>query len=417
MKQVIFTYLLLISAYCCAQKSFDKDLGVATHYFELKEYANAIFYYDRCYQVKPKPEIAAQIAMAYSLIRDYKKAEIWFRIVVKKYPCEKYLLEYAEVLRINGKTEQAITTLTKYIGCFGDDHAAVELLERWKEVASWNNDENHFKLNNLARLNSAYSDICAVRHAGGIVFSSSRPGVLIKEKYGRTNGPYYNLYYSEKRNGKWNRPGSFSSMINTLNHEGACTFNSNNDTIYFSRSKRASKNNVNEVLVNPVQLYQSHKTSIGWDKVQLFVFNDTLKSYAHPSISGDGNTLFFCSNREGGFGGMDIYMCIRKRGLWSDPINLGPGINTAGDECYPYFHPSGMLYFSSDGHAGYGGLDVFKVDLAGQAMGEVINLRRPINSSGDDFGFSFNEDKSEGYLTSNRPGGKGMEDVYLVQDQ
>src|SRR5690606_30884883 len=133
----------------------------------------------------------------------------------------------------------------------------------------------------------------------------------------------------------------------------------------------------------------------------------------HPSLSPDGMKLFFSSNMPGGYGGRDIYMSEKQGDTWSKPVNLGPEINSEKDEAFPFFHESGVLFFASEGHSGYGGLDLFMLDLSTRTWGKVINLGKPFNTPQDDFGMIVNTEGTSGYFSSNRDGGMGKDDIYF----
>ena len=163
------------------------------------------------------------------------------------------------------------------------------------------------------------------------------------------------------------------------------------------------------------EIYFSKKKGKGWTSpVLLPLPYDSISTFGHPCISPDGKFLYFASDMPGGQGGKDIWMMKKvKRDEWSTPINLGDQINTPGDELYPFIHPNGDLYFASNGHIGMGGMDIFKADFDDDGtLISVSNMKSPINSSTDDFGIIFEEKFERGYFTSNRPGGKGGDDIY-----
>ncbi len=415
MRCFLLLLTILFSASCWSQKSYKKDLAIAERYFKLGEYANAIEYFTYCYEVTPSLELAKEIAVTYELNRNFKAAEIWYRQLVRKYKARDYLFPWARMMRCNGKYEAAIVHLEKYIRHHEADEEAKEVLSGWNEVEAWREVPGSYLVENLRRLNSEYGDVCATAYKNSLVFSSSRKGVFVQREFGKDQAPYFDLYKSDLEEGKWNKPYKFSSSLNSADHEGACSFSSDFNTVYFTRSEKAEKVHEGETDINPVKLYKSTKTGVGWSRPYRFVYNDSLKSYGHPSIASDGNLLFFASNRDGGFGGTDIYLCVRVDSLWSDPINLGPEVNTSGDECFPFIHESGDLFFASNGHPGLGGFDVFKVNILGEKLSSRENLRYPVNSCADDFGLFLYSDGQSGFVSSNRKGGKGDYDIYLLK--
>ncbi len=414
MKLLLLALLMIGVHNTKAQKIYEKDWRVAIAFYELEEFSNALPYLELCYKRKADFNTAACIADCYYQMRDFSQAEYWYLLIRREYHVENSELMLAKVQRSNGKYAAGINTLQRLLEKNPTNSEASELLRRWEEVAKWKDLESDYLLLKLKGLNTSYSEICAVDYKDGIVFSSSRESTFIRPQYGRINTPYLDLYYSELKKKHWKRPTSFSSLLNSHHHEGACTFSNDYQSIYFTRSERVEKSHKNESNVNPIKLYKSEISMLGWTSPLRFVFNDSLKSYAHPSISEDGKIFYFSSDRDGGYGGMDIYFCVQIDSLWSEPVNLGPVVNTSGNECYPFIHQNGYLYFSSDGHSGLGGLDVFSVNMKEDQPQHVENLRAPINSFADDFGIFLSKDKTKGYLTSNRPGGMGAEDIYMI---
>ena len=393
-----------------SQKGYEKDLAVADRYFELKEYANAIPFYERAYARRKEVHCARQIALSYNLLNEVDQALIWYRVLIKRFKSKTDYLGYGKVYMKKKKYTAAQSCFKRYLKIVPGDFEALNCLEGC--VLGLKRDKNKVVVSNLRQINSPYSDVSAVSYGRDLVFSSSREGVLIKEKFGRTQEPFFNLYISQFRDGlNWGKPHLFSSEINSRGHEGAATFNATGDTIYFTRCEHKFKTKEGDSDVNPTKLFRSIKGVIGWSRPYYFMYNDSLNSYAHPCMSKSGDLFFFSSDMEGGFGGSDIYMCMKIDTVWSEAINLGPGVNTKGDEFYPFYNNDGVLYFSSTGHPGLGGLDIFKYNLEGRSGQDAENLGLPINSSMDDFSIYFLDEKT-GYFTSNRPKGKGKEDIY-----
>lgn len=268
---------------------------------------------------------------------------------------------------------------------------------------SW---RKHVVITNLLQINTERTEYSPAFFGDGIVYPSSR----------RKNGPidkmtgetYHDLYYAPIRTeAMLAKAKSFSLLLNGTSHEGPVTFNTEENTIYFSRTNPKRKKNQ----PHRMNIYEATRGERDWEDVKLAAFNDGDFSYMHPSISPTGDRLFFTSDMPGGFGATDIYMVERVNGKWSRPINLGPNINTPDREAFPFIHPSGVLFFASDGHEGAGGYDIFLVNL-GDPNEMVVNLGSPFNSVKDDFGFILDELGKEGYFSSNRAGGVGGDDIY-----
>lgn len=270
-------------------------------------------------------------------------------------------------------------------------------------------------LRNATAINSEGYDFSPAFYKNGLVFvSSRRKNGPVDEQLGET---FFELFYARlDPNGEPLSPSSFSLRVNSKVHEGPVTFNADNSVMYFTRNnfiqgvqKADSDQKVR------MKIYQAARGTMDWDDVQELPFNSDEYDCRHPSISPDGRMIYFSSDMPGGKGGFDIWVVLRQGENWSDPINMGGKINTPGNEGFPFMHDSGTLFFASNGHEGYGRLDLFMIDLAGGYFGEAINLGKPFNSERDDLGIVLNADGTQGYFASNRPGGFGKDDIYFFK--
>jgi len=270
-------------------------------------------------------------------------------------------------------------------------------------------------LTNCASINTPALEFSPAFYQNGLVFVSSRfKNGPVDERLGET---FFELFYSDlDPNGMPLKAHSLSLEINSQLHEGPVTFNRKGTQIFFTRNNQTggvvrtdSKGKVR------LKIYQAQKGLYDWENVVELPFNSDDYSCMHPTLSADGNTMFLASNKPGGFGGTDLYMVKKVNGAWSDLINLGPDVNTEKNEAFPFFHESGMLFFASDGHSGFGGLDLFMLDLSSRVWGKVTNLGKPFNSAQDDLGFILNSEGTHGYFSSNREGGAGKDDLYLFE--
>lgn len=265
---------------------------------------------------------------------------------------------------------------------------------------------------NLSAINTPYYEFSPTYYQNGIVFVSSRQrGGLIDPKLGE---PYFELFYAKlDREGIPYQPRLFSLEINAKYHEGPVTFTGDAEKMYFSRNNfEDGYFSTDEQGVSRMQIFQAQRGELDWENIQLMPFNDPEYKSMHPTVTEDGMRLYFTSDRPGGFGGMDIYVTEKVDGAWLDPINLGPDVNTTGNEVFPFIHPSGILFFASDGHGGLGGLDLFLIDISERQWGELVNMGPPFNSDQDDFGFTLNASGTQGIFSSNREGGLGKDDLY-----
>jgi outer membrane protein OmpA-like peptidoglycan-associated protein len=271
-------------------------------------------------------------------------------------------------------------------------------------------------------LNSKYQDFDLVKYLDStVIFSSTRRQKSIKQpKWSGNNQPYLELYSAKiNKDGSFTSIEKFSKTINTKFHDADITFSKDLKTIYFSRSNYFNKKYVKDTLGrNLIQLYKARKGKNGkWFEKEM-PFNSKDYQTGHPTLNDDQTKLYFISDMPGGYGKTDIYVVdVYLDGTYSTPKNLGSKINTKGREMFPEIWKNDYLYFSSDGYIdGQGGLDIFSVKLnEGKPEEVAYNLPRPINSYSDDFSISFNKDKNSGFLSSNRPGGKGDDDIYSFQ--
>lgn len=406
---------LIFSVNGMAQKNFSKEADKA---FDNKEYFNSIELYKKAYtKAKRKEEKALIIfktAECYRMIGDSKQAEAWYMKAIKaNFSDPKVKLYLAESKKAQEKYNDALIEYNNYkkevpSDPRGEDGAkSCELAQKWKD------NPTRYKVDNMAMINTkdpdfgpAYTD----KKYNKLFFTSMRPGVTGAALDGTTGENYSDIFEtSQDKNGKWSTPLSMGEPINTKDNEGLPSVTKKGDMIFFTRCiVEKNKETYN-------QLWVAMKKGNAWDAPTKLPFCvDSLK-FAAPSISADGLTLFFSSNLPGGQGDNDIWMSKfdKKEKKWGAPINLGPGINTTGNDVFPFIHDDGTLYFSSNGHLGMGGLDIFRAEKKGEDQwGNVTNMKYPINSAGDDFGIIFEGKKERGYLSSNREGTKGADDLW-----
>jgi outer membrane protein OmpA-like peptidoglycan-associated protein len=277
--------------------------------------------------------------------------------------------------------------------------------------------EKGFTMENLD-FNTEYSDFGGAVSGGKLYIASAQNKG--RRTYGWNEQPFLDIYeLSKDPDGKY-QSVLLESNINTRYHEGAVSFSPDGNTIYFSREsffeKAYERDSITKNRYSVIHLYRSTKLGGKWDTAEGFAINGDSYSVKDPSVSADGRTLYFSSNMPGGEGGFDIYRAsIGTDGSLGTAVNLGKGVNTSGDEGFPYISSDGHLYFSSNGHLGLGGLDVFFTKEEDGKMPAVRNIGAPVNSNADDFAFTLDEVTGEGYVSSNRPGGKGSDDVYGIK--
>jgi hypothetical protein len=231
---------------------------------------------------------------------------------------------------------------------------------------------------------------------------------------GSLNAPFYRIYYSKAvadtaGNGifHYGMPAHFSKELSARFHAGPVTFYD-----HFRKMVFSSTGNKSGVSSKTLQLFFAEEREGAWSVTQSFPYNNANYSVSDPAISQDGKILYFSSDMKGGFGGKDLYRCEYKNGQWTKPFNLGEPVNTPHDEVFPYLHMAKTLYFSSNGHAGLGGLDIFKAEITTEGFDEPQNAGYPVNTNYDEFGIVIDSLEAHGYFSSNRKKGGYNDDIY-----
>jgi WD40-like Beta Propeller Repeat len=284
-------------------------------------------------------------------------------------------------------------------------------------IAEDNKNFGSVSVKNLASLNSDDMDYSPLLYRDGLVFTSTRNFIGEHRKRFKSYKRKFSYLFFAKRDerGRYLEPTPLEGSINGRYHEGSATFNTQGDVMFFTRNSDKGKNEFGKV---DLKIYTAKSNNGIWGEIEeIKTINGDGFSTCHPAISHDGTKLFFASNRNGGFGGMDIYVSYLVDGEWQYPLNLGPEINTDDNESFPFIDQNNKLYFSSGGHDGKGGLDIFfSIWLDNEdeeAWTKVQNLGYPFNSDKDDFAFSIYNNGQDGFFTSSRDGGKGFDDIYI----
>ena len=363
-----------------------------------------------------------QLATAYRLNHDTQNAERWYGQVIATGKAEtEHLLYYAQALQSNGHTEES----SKYYQLFeeatsGDDGRGQATLSVIREGV----DVEDVAVRNERSANTDHLDFSPAYFKDGVVFVTTRKqrGLRHRLRDLWTNDNFMSLAYADAdpTTGELGEATEFAPELNTKYHEGPLCFSADGSHVYFTRNtyNRNRRRDSKEGIMR-LNLYESSVNEEGdWSEPRELPFNTDDYEEAHPAISADGRFLYFASDRPDGFGGMDIYVSKFTNGVWGMPDNLGPAINTPGNEAFPVLHKNGNLYFASDGLGGLGGMDVFSADIrAVQGDGDVTigipqNIGKPFNSEKDDFGFIMNEDLTAGYFTSARGSDSAKDDIY-----
>lgn len=414
-KKYSFLFLVLVFAYPLAAQIRRGD-----KYFHAGEFSKAIPAYERGLKSKNNPQAMENLANAYRITKNYAKAEEWYAKTIAANPnCNTVVFYYyGIVLRNNGKSSEAKVQFKNFVSKNPNDKRASAQVEALDNMQVWLTQTPNYAVSNVTTVNSPVSDIAPVYFDNGILFISDRgeKDVLNGENSPTSGRAFYAIYYTKKTFEKedsiiFGKASKLSRTINKEYHNGPVSVTEDGKTMAFNRVDHIllmkSKNFVNRPMIYFSELKGHH-----WSKPKAFAYNSTDYSCAHPALSADGQFLYFSSDMPGGMGGKDIWMCKREGDGWSKPENLGSEVNSAGDEVFPFIRKDGMLFYSSDGQAGLGGLDIFSATKENGKWGNVANQGAPLNSATDDFGISFNAEGSRGFFTSDRIGGQGDDDVY-----
>ncbi|BDS15385.1 OmpA family protein [Aureispira anguillae] len=365
-----------------------------------------------------------KLGTSYRKVGDFKNAEKVYRSLIEQEddtPLNH--LYYAQALQANGyyfKAGEAYKICHERMKANKETAAAQRALAGYQAC----NQISVFKakgkvsIRNVKELNTPNLDFSPMYYKDGLVFVSTRKMASLEKVDQWLNENCMDLYYAPLVGEQFETPKSFSDQLNTRLHEGPVSFSDDAQKVFFTRNNyQNGKRGKSKDRITKLKIYSAKLKKGLWKEVTELPFNDDDIDVCHPALSADERVMVFASSEgENSQGGMDLYASYWVGNNWTTPVNLGPKINTAGDEVFPYIHPDGMLYFSSTGHGGLGGLDLFMAMSTGDDEKKTwvfpLNLGMPFNSKHDDFGFILNKEGSEGYLTSNRLGGQGKDDIY-----
>jgi len=417
---ILFCLFSLTILEVSAQKK-SRKMVKADQAFTLEQYNKAAELYQKAYQSTKSRSIKSEIifkqAECYRFSGNIKRAESYYKRAIKaKYPDVLVYLKYADMLRMNGNYEEAKDQYQKYIQLNPSDVTGEMGLKSCNYAISWLDNQTRYKVEIMPLVNSRFSDFSPSFGNGEyseIYFTSSRNGGFSNKIDDRTGETFTDLYSSKlNKKGKWSVPEMLPEPINTEGNEGSVALNKRGTTMYFTKCDVQKKKALG------CSIYVSNRKGKIWGPPTLLQIKvDSNTTLGHPTINEDESILIFSSDLSGGYGGKDLWIVKQqKRGKWSAPVNLGPAVNTKGDEMFPFLHSDGTLYFASTGHIGMGGFDIFKSSLdENDSYSSITNLKYPVNSSGDDFGMIIEKSGERGYLTSDRKGGKGGDDIYQFE--
>jgi outer membrane protein OmpA-like peptidoglycan-associated protein len=417
---LLIAFLFTINNNIFAQANFSR----ANAMFDKLSYSSVIPVYLAAMKNEKTAEGASKLAYCYRMINDQKNAENWYSEALKLngvLPINN--LYYAEALMANEKYAEARVALENYMAANGTEKRAKNLLDACKNIKNFQQQNSAYELFQLPYpINSSNSEIGPAIYEGQLVYSSDRDSLVVRNNHTWTGRTFYDIYSATKtgdvNEAKYGKPGRVKSK-NTLTrfHEGPVSFSKDNSKMIITRNNFSKTEGIgkDENGTVKLKLYEAKVVNNKWntDEGATFVFNSDAYNTAHPALNQDDTKLFFSSDMPGGYGGMDLYVATRSGNTYTNPINLGPAINTEGDEVFPFVDNNGTLYFSSNGLPSMGGLDIFSADGEGANWSGVANLGAPINSNKDDFGYVVDDNGEFGYIASNRNETKvGDDDIY-----
>ena len=361
------------------------------------------------------PYVYKQLAESYYNIFNTQEAEKYYAKALEYSDEPELIYRYAQMLKANGKYEASNEQMERFASMRPSDDRATAFRKNPNYLPKILEQGKKFNVQN-ANFNSEQSDFGGIMLNDKLYITSARNDN--RKTYGWNQEPFLDIYTLDK-----NSDGSYQSAtlvnenINTRYHEGLVSFSPDGKTMYFSREsyfeKDFEKDSLSKTRYSQLYLFKATKLGSDWDSVESLSLNSENYSVKNPAVSPDGNTLYFSSNMPGGYGNYDIYKApINDDGTIGEPVNLGQKVNTEGQEMFPYVSSKNIIYFSSNGHLGLGGLDVFYTKEIDGKMAPIRNVGIPVNSSADDFAFTIDEAKEEGFVSSNREGGQGSDDIY-----
>lgn len=384
--------------------SQNSDTKKADKHFDRFEYVDAIKAYEKLIQKgKADSYVYKQLATANFKTSNYEKAQQFYKRYLRNTRNAEAIVyyNYAQTLLINQKEEDYKKAMLDFVEKAPQDSRAKAFMDNPDYVEDLKSMRPRFELNKLT-INSEYSDFGAYEHGDKLYFVSARNEK--RKTYGWDKGHALDIYVADNLDGSFGNPIEIEGDINTKYHEGTLAITKDTTTVYFTRNDYlGDKYRTDEKGVNHLKIYKAILLNGTFQDVQDLSINDVSYSNANPALSLDETQLYFSSDRPGGYGDSDLYVVdIKEDGTLGEPRNLGAAINTEGRENFPFVDEDNTLYFSSDGHLGLGGLDVY---YSKNDSGDFLppqNLGYPLNSHTDDFAFSYNASTEKGFVSSNR---------------
>ena len=413
----IYTILLLIAVSTTIVSAQNSKTKKADKLYDRLAYTDAAQAYQKVLKRGTTDVyVFERLANCYYFINDTKKAEMYYKRVAKSKDANpEAIYNYAQTLKANGKFSDYNTWMKNFAKLSPNDTRVKEFMKNPNYIPKIMDDMARYTATNMEDINSEYADFGGIVYGKDFYFASGRN--TSRKTYQWNEEPYLEIYKATNVGGTMKNAELLNGDVNTKYHESNAVISADGKRMYFDRNDYfegdydKSANGINQINL----YYAENIDGKGWSGVVSAPFNNNEYSTGHPALSQDGKTLYFVSDMPGGKGGSDIYMvAINNDGSLGTPERLADNINTEGKELFPYVDSNGTLYFSSNGHMGIGGLDVFYAEAQGSSFGVVNNLGNGVNSPADDFAYKYDPTTQSGYVSSNREGGMGSDDIYMV---
>lgn len=415
---IVCLLLTAIAAGCRTPKLSEADAQ-----FQRGEYYDASVTYKKVYNKLRKKEerpqrgeVAFKMGRCYRLLNMSARASAAFQNALRyEYPDSTTHFMLAQALHADGKYAAALRSYDKYLEFCPDDSLAINCAEGCRTAQEIRARGSRYVVKQAKLFNSRRADFCPMylgADCDQIYYTSTTEKATGDKKSEITGMKNADVFFSKKNEkGEWERPEPVEGELNTEFDEGIVAFSPDAQTMYLTKARRELN------APTSVEIYTSTRSDAKWSApVKFEITADTLSTFGHPAVSPDGEYLYFVSDMPGGYGGKDIWRISLKERQGS-LVNLGPDINTKGNDDFPYVRSDGSLYFSSDGHPGMGGLDIFRATAVGDPADlrwKVENMGFPINSAGDDFGITFGKGE-DGFFSSNRGDARGYDHIYSFE--
>lgn len=420
-KAVYIIVCLLLTAVAAGCRT--PKLSEADAQFQRGEYYDASVTYKKVYNKLRKKEerpqrgeVAFKMGRCYRLLNMSARASAAFQNALRyEYPDSTTHFMLAQALHADGKYAAALRSYDKYLEFCPDDSLAINCAEGCRTAQEIRARGSRYVVKQAKLFNSRRADFCPMylgADCDQIYYTSTTEKATGDKKSEITGMKNADVFFSKKNEkGEWERPEPVEGELNTEFDEGIVAFSPDAQTMYLTKARRELN------APTSVEIYTSTRSDAKWSApVKFEITADTLSTFGHPAVSPDGEYLYFVSDMPGGYGGKDIWRISLKERQGS-LVNLGPDINTEGNDDFPYVRSDGSLYFSSDGHPGMGGLDIFRATAVGDPADmrwKVENMGFPINSAGDDFGITFGKGE-DGFFSSNRGDARGFDHIYSFE--